>query len=213
MKKSILFVAALFAAVTINAKEIVIDLSTATAELSSQSDAATFSLADGVLTVNWTATAGWAEQGVAFALDNLVSVTNISFEYKGDGATEFGEDGVVLYPYIRDAEGKRWYKNEYWPNVKETEWLEESILPDNCPWDEADYDFGTHPFISLAFVVNPSKAGTGVFYLRNVKVIAEETGIANTAVEAKAVKIIRNGQVLFIRDGKTFNALGAIVAE
>ena len=34
------------------------------------------------------------------------------------------------------------------------------------------------------------------------------TAISNTAVEGKAVKVIRDGQVLIVRDNKTFNALG-----
>ena len=33
-------------------------------------------------------------------------------------------------------------------------------------------------------------------------------GIENTEAAVKAVKVIRNGQVLIIRDGKTFNVLG-----
>lgn len=37
------------------------------------------------------------------------------------------------------------------------------------------------------------------------------TAIDNTAVEGKAVKVIRDGQVLIVRDGKTYNALGAEV--
>ena len=35
------------------------------------------------------------------------------------------------------------------------------------------------------------------------------TAIDNTAVEAKTVKVIRDGQVLILKNGKTFNALGA----
>ena len=37
----------------------------------------------------------------------------------------------------------------------------------------------------------------------------DETAIENTNAEVKAVKVIRNGQVLIIREGKTFNILGA----
>ena len=37
------------------------------------------------------------------------------------------------------------------------------------------------------------------------------TNIDNTAVEAQTTKIIRDGQILILRDGKTFNALGAEV--
>ena len=36
-------------------------------------------------------------------------------------------------------------------------------------------------------------------------------GVVNTAANVKAVKVIRNGQVLILKNGKTFNALGAEV--
>jgi len=208
MKKIFLF-AALFAAVTLNAKEIVINLSTATAEVDGD-DTAVPVLNDGVLAVTWTATAGWGEQGVAFDLGEIDEITSISFEYKGDGVAAYAPDGVCLYPRLRDAEGNRWYKKDYWPNVINTEWQAETMLPDNCPWDGATYEFGDEPFTSLAFVVNPSKAGTGVFYLRNVKITVpdDETSLNNTSVTTKAQKVIRDGQVYIVRDGKTFNALG-----
>lgn len=208
MKKCFL-IAALFAAFTMNAKEIVIDLSTAVSELTSEADQATFSLEEGVLTVNWVASAGWNEQGVAFPLNNLEKVTNISYEYKGDGVADFGEEGVCLFPRLRDAEWNRWYKNDYYPNVKETEWQTEAMLPDNCPWDGATYAFGEKPFISLAFVVNPGKAGSGTFYLRNVVLtVEEESAVTNVEAQEKAVKEIRDGKMVIMRGGKCFNALG-----
>lgn len=198
----------MFAAVTLNAKEIVIDLSTAVAEVGG-GDTAVPTINDGVLQVAWTAAVGWNEQGVAFNLGEISKIDSISFEYKGDGVAAYAPEGVCLYPRLRDTEGNRWYKKDYWPNVSNTEWQTETMLPDNCPWDEATYDFGDEPFVSLAFVVNPSKAGNGVFYLRNVKItVPDETAIENTMVEGKAVKVIRDGQVMIIRDGKAFNALG-----
>lgn len=207
MKKLFLF-AALFAAVTLNAKEMVIDLSTAKAEVDGE-DKAVPDFKDGVLAITWTAMGEYGEQGVAFDLGELTKVESISFEYKGDGVAAYAPDGVCLYPRLRDSEGNRWYKKEYWPNVSNTEWQTETMLPDNCPWDGATYNFGDEPFVSLAFVVNPSKAGSGVFYLRNVKItVQDETAIENTTVEAKAVKVIRDGQVMILRDGKAFNALG-----
>ena len=39
----------------------------------------------------------------------------------------------------------------------------------------------------------------------------EQSGVETTTSNKKVVKFIRNGQVFFIRDGKTFNALGAEV--
>jgi hypothetical protein len=51
-------------------------------------------------------------------------------------------------------------------------------------------------------------------YLRFYKIVftkSEETAIDNAAVDTKAVKVIRDGQVIILRDGKTYNALGAEV--
>ena len=42
-----------------------------------------------------------------------------------------------------------------------------------------------------------------------VLVMKDHTAIDNTAVEAKTVKVIRDGQVLILKNGKTYNALGA----
>ena len=51
MKKFFLFATALFAAVTLNAREITVDLSTAT-EIAYTNCSATFAVADGALNVN-----------------------------------------------------------------------------------------------------------------------------------------------------------------
>ena len=51
-------------------------------------------------------------------------------------------------------------------------------------------------------------------YLRFYKIVftkSEETAIDNAAVDTKAVKVIRDGQVIILRDGKTYNALGTEV--
>ena len=37
------------------------------------------------------------------------------------------------------------------------------------------------------------------------------SAISNTAIDTKAMKIIRNGQLFIIKNGKTYNALGAEV--
>jgi len=39
----------------------------------------------------------------------------------------------------------------------------------------------------------------------------EETAVENTAVQVKAQKVVRDGQMLIIRDGKTFNVQGVVV--
>ena len=78
MKKFYLFVAALSAAMTINAKEIVIDLTQGTAI------DASLNLADGVLSASFDLTGEYPTGGVSFALNDL-DVTNLAFDYKSDG--------------------------------------------------------------------------------------------------------------------------------
>ena len=68
------------------------------------------------------------------------------------------------------------------------------------------------PLYVAGAIANPDNPANGVFKLKNVKITADKgTAIDNTAVEAKTTKIMRDGQMLIIRDGKTFNALGAEV--
>ena len=59
------------------------------------------------------------------------------------------------------------------------------------------------------------KADVKSFYESSIKaeflIKAEPQAIENTAVETKATKIIRNGQLYIIRDGKMYNAIGAEV--
>lgn len=50
-----------------------------------------------------------------------------------------------------------------------------------------------------------------VFYGANNVVVAGTTGIGNTAVSKKAQKVIRDGQLMIIRDGQMFDATGARV--
>lgn len=211
MKKSLLFVAALFAAVTLSAKEVVVDLNTAEVVLSDAADEATFSVAGGVVTVNINAKGGWHHLGVAFPLANFTDVTNIAYEYKGDGATALLPDGIAMYPYLLDSEDNRWFKDNYWPNMSETEWQSETMLPDKS-WDNESGTFGGQTYVKFAVIAQPSAAYTGTFYLRNIKLtVADATNIDNIAAQGKTTKIIRDGQILILRDGKTFNALGAEV--
>lgn len=207
MRKSLLIVAALFAAFTVNAAVIDVNLSNAAGTYTSPDGTVTPAFANGELTVDWQIIGGdWDVAGVEIPIADLTGVTNIAFEYKGDGAN------VVIYPYLRDVEGNRWMKAEYWPNAQNTSWTSESFVPDECPWDAASYNFGDKAFNFIGFVANPAADATGKFYLRNVKItVTGATNIDNIAAQGKTTKIIRDGQILILRDGKTFNALGAEV--
>lgn len=208
MKKALLFVAALFAAVTLNAREITVDLSTYNL-LCSEDATANVSIADGTLTVNYVTTAGWKSAAVEFALNNL-TVDSLSFEYIGDATVE---EWVSLYGYLKDTDGIRWYSSAADLSISSwnVEWELNTYFPTDALWDTPVHAAGTTPYVAIGFMANPSVAKTGSFAVRNVKlyVPGEETGINNVATQVKAVKVVRNGQVLFLRDGKTFNVLGA----
>ena len=206
MKKFYLFVAALFAAVTINAKEIVVDLSTAS-EIAYAGCTATPSLSEGIVTINYSA-GSWQWSGVEFSLDNLAEITSVSFDYKGDGSS------VVIYAYLRDSEGNRWCKGDYYLNLSSTGWTTESAyVPDGALWDAPAYAIGDHPFTKFGVIANPGAETIGVFELRNVVITVPDdaTAFSNVQAEQKAQKVVRNGQIFIIRDGRTFNALGAEV--
>ena len=71
-------------------------------------------------------------------------------------------------------------------------------------WDLSDVPAGKY---MLKFM---NHVGWSAMKLNSLTLTATSgTGINNTAVEAKTTKVIQNGQMMIIRDGKTFNALGA----
>lgn len=209
MKKLFLF-AALFAAVTLNAKEIVIDLNTG-AQVGGEGCSAVINCADGVATVNWTVVENYEVAGVEFPVENL-DVTSFSFEFKGDGKD------VGILPYLRDSEGNRWWHAE-WISLAIKEWTSKEATSFESLWDgQAKEDFGKNPITKVGFIANPGYDEnvpdpfneTGTFQLRNVKIVVpDETAVENVAASVKATKVVRDGQVLILRDGKTYNALGA----
>ncbi len=75
---------------------------------------------------------------------------------------------------------------------------------------EMDIDEGdilTLKAIYTEYQGNPQAANA--IYVSHEK--AQGTGISNTAVEAKAQKIIRDGQIYIVKDGQLFNLVGASV--
>ena len=204
MKKFFLFAAALCAAVSINAKVIDIDLSSAT-PIAFDDCSATPSFEDGVLNVEYTA-GGWQWAGVEIALDNL-EVQGIDFDYKG--LTESWTSFVV---YLRADDGARWYDESDDFSLSHEDWFSKAdYFPSQLLWDVSEYALGERPFIALGFLANPMEASSGSFAIRNVKLTVADAveAIENVESQAKAVKVIRDGQVLILRDGKTFNALGS----
>ena len=62
------------------------------------------------------------------------------------------------------------------------------------------------------WMIQFNKEAGAAFNVTDIVLVGDfPTAISNTAVESKAVKFFENGQVLIIRDGKTFNLTGAEV--
>ena len=142
-----------------------IDLSTAITT-SSSNCTVEWTITDNELNVEYTTPSAWKVVGVEFPLpENIEEIINISFEYYGNG------ENIVLYPYLRDSEKKRWTKSDYFINLKKTEWLSvTTYLPDKLLWDNADYAYGERPFTKIGFAANPGTDGSGSFNVRNVKI-------------------------------------------
>lgn len=209
MKKSLLFVAAMMAALTMNAKVINIDLSQYT-KAGGNAEGVVANLADGVLTVEYNFTEAWANGGVEFALNNLDQIDSIAFDYKGDVRAT---DWVSFQVYIKDTEGIRWYSAAADLSISSwaAEWSSQCYMPSDVLWDDVpSYNIGERPFVAYGFLANPGSATIASFAIRNVKLYVpdDQTSISNVETSTKAQKVIRDGQVYIVRDGKTFNALG-----
>ena len=205
MKKFYLFAATLFAAMTINAKEITIDLTQGTAI------DASLNLAEGVLSASFDLTGSYQTAGVSFALNDL-DVTNLAFDYKSDGlSTEW----VSLLVYLEDAEGGQWYSIAADLSISSwnADWASKSYMPSDVLWGSTTATEPVKPFKKLSFIANPATDKAGTFYIRNVVLTVPDdaTAISNVQAEQKAQKVVRNGQIFIVRDGRTFNALGAEV--
>lgn len=61
------------------------------------------------------------------------------------------------------------------------------------------------------WLIQFDKGGIEPFNVTDVVLVLKDTadGVANTAIEAKAVKMIENGQIVIINNGVRYNALGA----
>lgn len=206
MKKSLLIVAALFATVCLNARIVNIDLSSY--QLIDENTVV--AIANGELTATYDLKA-WESGGIKYALDDL-NVTNLSFDYKSDGTVQ---TWVSFLVYLEDSEGGQWFSSAADLSISSwnAEWENKSFMPSDVLWESSTASAPVLPFKVLGFLANPAEATSAAFSIRNVSLTVEgdETAVDQVSNEAKATKLIRNGQVLFVRDGKTFNALGAEV--
>ena len=205
MKRSILIATALLAVLSINAKVINIDLAQGVAK------DATLNIENNELTASYDLGA-WGAGGVVFTLDNL-DVSELAFDFKGDASVA---DWVSFIVYLEDSEGGQWYSAAADLSISEwnAEWASKNFMPSDVLWESSTAEAPVKPFVELGFLANPAAATQATFAIRNVKITVpggDETALDNIATQSKAVKVVRGGQIFFIRDGKTFNALGAQV--
>lgn len=202
MKKFFLFAAALCTAVSINAKVIDIGLESGVAT------EADLVIVEDEMTVSYDL-GEWGAGGVVFALDDL-DVTELAFDYKGDASVE---SWVSFLVYLQDSEGGMWYSQEADLSISSwnAEWESKNFMPADVLWESSAAAEPVKPFKALGFLANPASATKATFAIRNVKLTVADAveAIENVESQAKAVKVVRDGQVLILRDGKTFNALGS----
>ena len=189
MKKLFLLVA-LCAAVSINAAVIELDLSKAQTTSTGGSATLAYDEATGELTVNWTVNTGWAVSGVYIPLRSLTSITNLQFEFQGNGTA------VDFLHYFADEKGHNWWDDAGWFSLESTEWQTASLVPDTTIWEEKpDYEFCASPILGLNIVANPENPTTGTFKLRNVKLITSGE-IVDPNPEGQSLPLTYNGEIL-----------------
>lgn len=163
MKKIFSLFVAVVAAMSINAAAINVDLSAAAGYAHHDDDAGAVSLADGVLTVNWTVGTGWSVAGTEIALGSVEGITKVTFDYIGDGG------GTTMYVYFRDSEGNRWWSESgFGLNVQD--WTASEMVPVSPLWDAPTYSYGEHPIVSIGMIANPASPTSGTFQVRNMKI-------------------------------------------
>ena len=184
---------------------MVIDLSTAV----QASTPCTWTLnTNNELMVNYDL-AAWGAGGPKFALPNIKTdnVESIQFEFIGDEALSTWTSFQV---YLEDNNGIKWYNKgaDLHLNGIGT-WTSQKYLPTDELWTTGN-TLGS-VYSALVFLANPGVATKSSFGIRKVKinfVQAAPTGLEQMEVCTKVVKIIENGQLLIIRDGVRYNAIG-----
>lgn len=172
-------------------------------------------LAEGVLDVTYdfsAAEAGsWPNGGVEFPLNNVENVKAMAFDFKGDAAVT---QWTSFHAYLKDSEGVRWYspsKDLHLNGV--TDWSHQEFMPNAGLWTTPAHEVGAYPFVAIGFIANSLNPDLAHFYLRDVKVIVEgedvTTEVEDIQEETKAQKIIRNGQIIIVRDGVEYTLMGA----
>lgn len=212
MKKTLLFVCLLFAAMAVNASEVItINLADYTLSGANAADCSA-TLNNGELAVAYKIGA-WGAGGVEFALPNIAKVDSIAFEFKGDAAATAW---VSFFAFIADNHGNRFVNSAADLCISSwvTDWQAKNYLPENELWTTTGVKINDNPATAIGFWANPGEETTASFTIRNVKVYYtadETTGLSAQTVKTASKKIIKDGQVLIVRDGVQYNILGSVV--
>lgn len=150
------------------------------------------------------AAGSWPNGGVVFALPNLTDVVAISYEFIGNSNAQW----TSFHVFLTDENGIRWINSAADLHINGvTTWTAKEYMPADELWTSG-HTRGT-TFTAIGFLANCGDPTQDTFGLRNVKVLLENAATALDQVEAPAaVKRIENGQLVIIRDGVRYNALG-----
>ena len=87
------------------------------------------------------------------------------------------------------------------------------VLPEGSPFKVNDYGYGWYTIeaTSLGLVALQIVVSAEGVELSVVSEVGPATAISNTAVEAKAVKVLRDGNLFILRDGQLYNAQGTVI--
>jgi len=119
-----------------------------------------------------------------------------------------------MIPYFVDENGLKMWQTDYNPGTTEfADWAEFTAYPDAYLWEGEEADPANIPSSSIVAVGMLANAETPlasyVFYLKEVMLITNGSGIIEVMNDHKVSKAMINGQLVIIRNGEVFNALGA----
>lgn len=212
MKKTLLFVSLLFAVMAINASEVItVNLADYTSSGANAADCSA-TLVDNELVVDYKIGA-WGAGGVEFALPDIAKVDSVAFEFKGDAAATAW---VSFFAFIADSQGNRFVNSAADLCISSwvTDWQAKNYLPEDELWTSTGVKINDNPATAIGFWANPSAETEASFIIRNVKVFYTAigtTGLSTPDVKTASKKIVKDGQLLIIRDGVQYNVLGSVM--
>jgi len=123
---------------------------------------------DGQSTIRYSTTDEWLWAGVMYPVSGFEPGCEVQFEYLGDGQP------TTVVGYVWDG-SNRWSGAPYAYSLGTQVWLNDHYTPATVLWAATPkYAFGEHAVTHVCFVANPSKAMSGQFSIRNVKLLKQE---------------------------------------